>query len=257
MDDYKERLLRINQKVKSIIREKTDVVEKIAEVYWTRIVAMLVFLIDHIKDADEQDIRKVIASLEMLNSRVTTCEFSHGGNISNLDDEGDNCIASAITNLLVGINTFKSQYGEDIPFDTTDIDLATSIILNKDISDEKVGDEPEDSIDIGDDIISRESSNNLSEKDDDGDYGDDFLEEDDEGGDREGSFEFGMGKKKVRSINTGIEGIKIILRSIAGKDIPNLDSLARYFMNTITTIKTYKMSDKVKQNRINFFSTIR
>ena len=257
MDDYKERLLRINQKVKNIIREKTDVVEKIAEVYWTRIVAMLVFLIDHIKDADEQDIRKVIASIEMLNSRVTTCEFSHGGNISNLDDEGDNCIASAITNLLVGINTFKSQYGEDIPFDTTDIDLAVSIILNKDISDEKVGDQPEDSIDIGDDVISQESSSNLSEKDDGGDYGDEFQEEDDEGGDKEGSFEFGMGKKKVRSINTGIEGIKIILRSIAGKDIPNLDSLARYFMNTITTIKTYKMSDKVKQNRINFFSTIR
>lgn len=257
MDDYKERLLRNNQKVKNIIREKTDVVEKIAEVYWNRIVAMLVFLIDHIKDSDEQDIRKVIASIEMLNSRVTTCEFSHGGNISNLDDEGDNCIASAITNLLVGINTFKSQYGEDIPFDTTDIDLAVSIILNKDISDEKVGDEPEDIIDIGDDIISRESSSNMSEKDDGGDYGEDFQEEDDEAGDKEGSFEFGMGKKKVRSINTGIEGIKIILRSIAGKEIPNLDSLARYFMNTITTIKTYKMSDKVKQNRINFFSTIR
>lgn len=256
MDDYKERLLRINQKVKNIIREKTDVVEKIADVYWTRIVAMIVFLMDHIKDSNEQDIRKVIASVEMLNSRSTTCEFSHGGNVSNLDDDGDNCIASAISNLLVGINTFKSQYGEDIPFDTTDIDLAVSIILNKDISDEKVGDEPEDDIDIGDDIISQESSDNVSEEDFGGDYGDEFQEEDD-GDDKEGSFEFGMGKKKVRTINTGIEGVKIILRSIAGKDIQNLDSLARYFMNTITTIKTYKMSDKVKQNRINFFATIR
>jgi predicted NAD-dependent protein-ADP-ribosyltransferase YbiA (DUF1768 family) len=256
MDNYKEQLLRINQKVKSIVRERTDVIERIAEVYWTRIVAMIFFLVDHIKDANEQDIRKVIASVEMLNSNSKTCEFSHDNNTAALTDETDNCIASAIANLLVGIQTFKSQYGEDIPFDTPDIDLAVSIILNKDVSDEKIGDKPEDVLsNVGDDVLDefeRESSE-VSELDNN-DYDDELVSENEE---RSGSAEFGMGKKKLAKVNMGIEGVKIILRSIAGKDIRNLDSLARYFMNTITTIKTYKMSDRVKQNRINFFATIR
>jgi hypothetical protein len=257
MDNYKEQLLRINQKVKSIIRERTDVIERIAEVYWTRIVSMIVFLIDHIKDANEQDIRKVIASVEMLNSDAKTCEFSHNNNTAALTDESENCIASAITNLLVGIQAFKSQYGEDIPFDTPDIDLAVSIILDKDVSDEKIGDKPEDVLsNVGDDVLDEIEMESSKVSDlDNNDYSDELFSEDED--ERSGSAEFGMAKKKLAKVNMGIEGVKIILRSIAGKDIRNLDSLARYFMNTITTIKTYKMSDRVKQNRINFFATIR
>lgn len=265
MDDFKARLLRINQKVKSIINDKTNVVEQIAQIYWTRITAMISYLLDHIKQANQQDIRKAIASIQMINSRPTTCEFSYENSIVNLNNQDDNCIASAIANILVGINIFKSQYGEDIPFDTPDIDLACSIILNKDISDNKLADKAEEVIDnIGEDILDEiELGSDVGsdlENDDygdggDQDFGDDFGDDRSERSD--GSFEFGMGKKKVVKINSDIEGIKIILRSIAGKEIKNIDSLAQYFINTITTIKTYKMSNKVKQNRINFFATIR
>jgi GrpB-like predicted nucleotidyltransferase (UPF0157 family) len=258
MDDFKERLLRINQKVKHVINEKTNVVERIAEVYWNRIVSMIIFLIDHIKDSNEQDIRRVIASIEMLNSRPTSCEFSYGNMVANLDDERDNCIASAIANLLVGINTFKSQYGEEIPFDKPDIDLAVSIILNKDISDQKVQykeGEEEDDI-IPEDLLDQIEMDSAlaSDIEEDGDYGDELVHEESGGRD---SAEFGMARKKIFKLNNNVESIKIILRSIAAREVKNLDGLANYFLNMITTIKTYKMSEKVKQNRINFFSTIR
>lgn len=259
MDEFKERLLRINQKVKHIINEKTNVVERIAEVYWNRIVSMVIFLIDHIKDSNEQDIRRIIASIEMLNSRPTSCEFSYGNTVANLDDERDNCIASAIANLLVGINTFKSQYGEDIPFDKPDIDLAVSVILNKDISDQKVEyKEGEDDDIIPEDLLDQIEMDSAlpSDVEDDGDYGgDDLIDEESGGGGN--SAEFGMARKKIFKLNNNLESIKIILRSIAGREVKNLDALANYFLNMITTVKTYKMSEKVKQNRINFFSTIR
>jgi len=250
MKDIRERLMNINGKKKKTILMRDLAIQDLSKIYWSRIVAMVMFLIQHIKNSNEQDIRRAIASIEMLNSEKFSCENAG----ANFDNDTDNCIASALSNLLIGIQSFKYQYGEHIPFGTYDIDLAGSIILNQDISDKQIDEAVPENADVDFD---------------DGKYEDDFAveqsEEEREGGiyddeeivseEREDNVaSFGM--KRIQP-NNNIEQIKIIIREIVQKDLENIDVLAKYFMGMINTIKTYKMSARVKQNRVNFFATLR
>jgi len=254
MKEFRQRLIILNKQKKDEILHRNLTLQDISQVYWTRIVTMIVFLMQHIKQTNEQDIRKAIVTIEMMNSEKVSCE-----NVStNLDNEQDNCIASALANLLVGINAFKFQYGEQIPFDTPDIDLAGSIILNQDISDEKIEEAiPEPLVEeeleeksMEEDFAAEESSNEEGEKD---------IYDEDEQRDsmQEDNVEFGMRRPYMQKLNNDLEQVKIILREIIQNEPDNLDTMAQYFINMIQTIKTFKMSERVKQNRINFFATIR
>lgn len=74
--------------------------------------------------------------------------------------------------------------------------------------------------------------------------------------DEPGSASFAM-KRGKRGIINEVEQAKIILREVAREEIGDLDELARYFLGMVTTIKMFKMSQQIKQNRINFFATLR
>jgi predicted NAD-dependent protein-ADP-ribosyltransferase YbiA (DUF1768 family) len=250
LKEIRERLIVLNGKKKKNILMRDLAIQDISKIYWARIVTMVMFLIQHIKNANEQDIRRAIASIEMLNSEQLSCS-----NISaNLDNDLDNCIASALSNLLVGIQGFKYQYGEHIPLGVYDIDLAGSIILNRDISDKQIEEAiPEDAVEADvEDVYENDfavEENADSAEENVGDYDEEIQEEE-----RDDIASFGM--KRLQPVGN-IEQIKIILREIAQKDPSNIESLAQYFMGMINTIKTYKMSPQVRQNRINFFATIR
>jgi len=237
----------LGQKIAELSKQKKDEIDHyhflmrdISQVYWDRLIVMVNFLVQHLQDSNEQDIRKAIVSIEMLNSEKTECN-----NTTNLDNEEDNCIASAIANLLIGIQKFKHQYGEHIPFGKADIDLAGNIILNRDVSEQEIPEEETPEV-----ILPLEE---LEQDEFEDDMLNDVLDEEITG---EESISFGMGKAKIEP-NPQIEPLKIIIREITKQDLPDLDKLANNFAGTIASIKTAKIPKRVKQNRINFFATLR
>lgn len=248
---HKEQLKEINERkgvlnaqMKKEIAHYQIIMADIAQIYWDRLIVMIYFLIQHINNANQQDVRKVIASIEMLNSQKVSCE----GLNSNLDDERDNCIASALANLLVGIEAFKYQYGEHIPLGKHDINLAASIILNRDISESKV---EELAPEFEDTEAGKEE---IKFTEDFADMQDVSASSFEDYGNEPDSGSFGM---TAPNPVDEVERVKIILREITQKDISDLDEIARYFLGMVNMIKTAKMSLHVKTNRINFFATIR
>uniref|UniRef100_A0A6C0EKF6 NADAR domain-containing protein n=1 Tax=viral metagenome TaxID=1070528 RepID=A0A6C0EKF6_9ZZZZ len=249
---HTEELRRFNERKRDLVaRYKKEiehhkiVINSISQIYWDRIVVMIYFLMQHIRDANTQDIRRAIAAVEMLNSKKVSCEnLSH-----NLDNEEDNCISSALGNLLVGIEAFKYQYGEHIPMGKHDINLAASIILNREINENKVEDmapefqepeEEESQLEFEDDLAAMEEMSSIGE-----------FEGYEDVSSAADSANFGM--KYIEEV----ERVKILLREISQKDVVDIDDLARYFLGMIRLVKTTKMSPQVKTNRINFFATIR
>jgi hypothetical protein len=253
IQELQEKLYEINRKRKEELTYIEFSIQEISKIYWNTMVSMIVFLIDHTKQTNEQDIRQIIASIEMLNSEKTSCI-----SVPNLNNQTDNCIASALSNLLIGIKKFKYQYAEQIPFSKSDIDLATSIIIDQDISDDI--DKPIESVDeFQENIPDENESINSDNENQDYEVEDEIdLEDNDEPND-EMNAEFGVKKlTKLPKFKSDIEQINMILLNInQNQPISNLNLLSNYFMEMINKIKTFKMSKMIKQNRINFFATLR
>jgi predicted NAD-dependent protein-ADP-ribosyltransferase YbiA (DUF1768 family) len=235
-----------NAKKKELLRYNV-LIQDITKVYWVRIAIMVHFLIEHMtqNNVDPLKIKTVIAQVVMLNSTPMNCKRI-------LDDEKDNCIASALLNILHGLGKFKHEYAENIPLGNPDIELAASIILNRDTSDtlvEEEGEVPEER-----ELLFGEEDVSSSPEDDAGQYGD--LPSD------EAVMAFpGKRKRKKKKRVEQIGSLDIIKNELRmvdhRKQATDLTALARFFLGTITMIKAFPMADKIKTNRINFFATIR
>jgi predicted NAD-dependent protein-ADP-ribosyltransferase YbiA (DUF1768 family) len=236
--DLTERLQELNTRQKQEINHYLIRMKDIAQVYWNRISVMIYFLVNRMHQTTTQDVKLAIASIELLNSNKVEC-------VQVIANNEDNCIASAIGNLLVGIEKFKYQYGEHIALDRHDIDLAGSIILNRDISEQRVEQAMPEEVEVEQEIIfgDEDLAGGLNSSEEVAEYGD--------APSSEGSF--GMNAPMVDDL----EQIKILLRGIDTRGTADVDDLAPYFMAMITIIKTFPMSKKIKTNRTNFFATIR
>lgn len=238
--NFKERIAQINRNKKDEEKHIQFNITDVAQAYWDRIVYMF-RVISSIPGQTSFNAEKLIINAEHLTSQEAICN-----NIQNLDDEQDNCIASALSNILIAIETFKYQYQEDIPFGINDIDLAMDIILTRDLKEPKSEDEDfkeeRELIDeeAEDDMIGGEDEDHQSY-----DYGDD---------EEFGFARFGMEKPDDRT-----EIIRMILSEIPKKrkDLPIKDSMVNHFNNAIAIVKNSKLPDVIKTNRINFFATLR
>ena len=111
--------------------------EDVVIIMWKRIAVMLHYLIaqdpfgrgPHNRLISVRDIRSMLNKIENMVSKSDNC-------VRIMDNESDNCIASALVNLLVGITQFNKEFSVTTDIGKKDIAIATSIILNKDISDE-------------------------------------------------------------------------------------------------------------------------
>lgn len=230
-----EKIEKIRKEIATLARRKKDEynyhllnMAQLSEAYWKKVVVMVYFLLDHLKGREKtmQNVREVIVKAEQLNSQKKKCQVP-----VSIGDKEDNCIASALVNILSGIKAFKFQYN-DVPLEKADIDLASSILLNSDIS----GDDVED-VKIEEDVkVDVEFVHDLGQ----------------EQGDTE-SAEFSM-RKKDKPISE-VETVRILLRELGAKKL-NKD-LVKYFLGTVKTVKDYRLNSKVKTNRINFFATLR
>lgn len=287
MKKFAENINKIKGQQKDELNHIKFVIQDVSHILWKYISNMIKILINSIKNPTHQSIRKAIINAEFLISDKNTCE-----NIPvNLTDPFDNCITSAIANILSGIESFKYQYADTIPLGTYDIDLATSIIIGREPKPDK---EPDQEPEQREHLQARENNDENQDDEDENesnipeeqnqaeelepdekefDYEDeneDLLENEDNPEEQgefledENPFEFsrfGVKKwnKKLKEPKDYEEQIKMILQQITRvqSEIPNIDKLVKHFLKAIKTIKNSKLSEKVKINRINFFATLK
>lgn len=229
------------------------IIKEIAQIYWNRLSAMLSVLIQNVSLSTDSNIRKILTNIQLLNSEKTNCEYI-------ISNEEDNCIVSAILNLMTGILIFKKEFSSTHELDIDDVKLAGSIIINNKLQAKNISYEEEESdeksqIDSTDDELDK----NPDENDDYGEVENNTEDEDENNNLEENPyFGFKQGSKNKKSITekTDIQAMenKILLMS---KNTQNSKEIVMEIIKMVDTIKNSKMSQKIKQNRINFFSTIR
>jgi predicted NAD-dependent protein-ADP-ribosyltransferase YbiA (DUF1768 family) len=243
---YKEALLDLNRRKKDEITHLNFINTELSQIYWDRLVVMIQYLLKNIPDLTSESLKKAIIGSEMLNSRASKCQTQP----DNMLGQRENCIASAISNIVSGLQKFKFQYAENIPFGVHDINYAVSVILG-----EKLETEGSDNIIlIDDDVVpdveeDKETDDDIETDGDDigDDYGDEMSDIEDMGED----FAFmGMGRFKTRK-----ETLRSILVDAVSEDVS--DDIVDGFEKAIKKIENSKIPEKIKVNRINFFATLK
>src|SRR5690606_20842512 len=115
---YNTDVKNIKNKIVEIMKERNSALLKyelrmrdIAQVYWLKLIAMVWFLRKHLGHKKQNDIKIALVDLEQKNIDLG-CEVIGGDFVDR--NTRDNCIISALCNLLMGIREFKYQYGEEI-----------------------------------------------------------------------------------------------------------------------------------------------
>ena len=224
--------------------EKID--NNIATIIWKRLAVMIWYLINYLKEPNIKNVRYALLQIQKIASTEKTC-------IKITSSNTDDCILSAIINLLKNMIIFNSSLSFSQTIGKIDVETAVSIILNTDMKDKieettlidntviDNGDKYEDDNDNEyddnqyQDIYDEEHDENKEQ-----DYGDEIVERNDD--------EFG--DIYSPKIYADLEGILSTIPEI--KDVQEIQS---YIIAGMETIKNYKMSNSIKTNRINFFAT--
>lgn len=228
----------------------------VVEVIWKRVAVIMYYLIKHLEDSTLQNLRAVIARIELMVTKGSQCIYI-------IPDDYDNCIVSAIINIIRGISEFNKQFSYNIDITELDIKTATSIILNTEVSQEikpYVKEKKQEKMkDLIEDPYIEEDLNEVEEEelifpDDDNEVMEtDFMFPDD---DEEGENDYGDGEEDQDDIFSPRRNMLIsVLREI--ENIKDPEEIALTIEGAIETIKTYSISNQIKRNRINFFSTQR
>ena len=246
----------------------------VIDVLWKRIAVMIYYLIKYLKETTIQNVRRVLIVIEHLTSKEKPCEKIINGTL-------DNCIVSAILNILQNLIDFNKKYSLKDDIEKIDIETAVSIILNKDMKgllelrpeifpskidveqdedDEEndpyknIYDDLEDGIvDLDEDELEDQleyDEDNLDEDDlDEDDLDEDDLNEDDLDEDGLGE-EDDFGDIFSPSIKNNL-----ITKLSDIPEVKDTEDIYLYIMSAVEIIKTQKMSKNIKINRINFFAT--
>lgn len=220
-----------------------NVSTRISQIYWTRISVMLSVLIQHVKPPTSSNIREVLVKSEMLTSETTNC-------VRIIENEQDNCIVSAILNILTGIMKFKEEFSGNIALDADDVILAGSIIINTKFQPTLVNEDMEESDDELEDENFDVGSN--------GYFPSDNEEEGNEMGDYEENPYFAFKGGSKYSKDTVDDGdLAKIEQQVMQISSENSNDVSLQIMKTLKVIKNSNVAPKIKQNRINFFATIK
>jgi len=96
--------------------------EDIITLLWDRIVIMIYFISKHIPKL--KNIKNVLAKIEIIVSSKNKC-------INIINNNQDNCIISAIVNIIKKLSEFNSLYGYPTNTNKDDVETAINIILNR------------------------------------------------------------------------------------------------------------------------------
>ena len=244
---------------------------------WKRIIIMVYFILKYVPKI--ADIKNILAKLELTNSNKTKC-------VKIINNDEDNCILSAIFNILKGLIELNNIYEYDSNVLLIDIQTAVNIILNRKhikLEDKTVTFTGIDNVSnqpLQQDIYEKPYSNtgdfddyvegedDLDSDNDDFDYlksedeeEESYLDETNEeydGADIEFinriRIEHDEKQRKNFERQKNINKITLYMES-SGLLSKNNKVMSEYILDAIHTIKKYKMSHKIKLNRINFFAT--
>ena len=247
--------------------------QRIIDVIWKRLAVVIYYLIIHLKtqlrkDIKSKDISSEIARIQTLTNNIYQCE-----EIITSDDYG-NCIASAIINLICGIYKFNKKIFDSeksIIITEKDVQAAVFIILetvnvtiSKDLETEK-----ETNLSDDDDEDEKEAlrlEKQALEQIRLSDDKDETLKVDlssDEGGDEgddESDDETAYGSDYDSSANSPGEDrarmIEAFLNDLEEFNDSDKNAISKNIEESIQFIKqyTFKINNKLKKNRINFFA---
>ena len=103
--------------------------EEIVTLLWNRLVVMIYFLIKLLRDTTVNNIVDALTKIESMVSKKQLC-------VKYVDDDEDNCIISALLNLLSGMKEFNQIIDSDSKLTPSCVETAATIILNRDVTDE-------------------------------------------------------------------------------------------------------------------------
>jgi predicted NAD-dependent protein-ADP-ribosyltransferase YbiA (DUF1768 family) len=244
----------------------------VIDVLWKRIAVMIYYLIKYLKETTIQNVRRVLIVIEQLTSKEKPCEKIINGTL-------DNCIVSAILNILQNLIDFNKKYSLKEDIEKIDIETAVSIILNKDMKgllelrpeifptkidveqdDEDDEDEDEDEDDdpyknIYDDLEDGIVDLDEDDLEEDLEYDEDELEEDEIEDEIEDEFGEGLEEDDFGDIFSPSIKNNLITKLSDMPEVKDVEDIYLYIMSAVEIVKTQKMSKNIKINRINFFAT--
>jgi len=244
---------------------------EIIDVLWKRIAVIIYYLIIHLgeKGAKIHDISSQIAKVQVLKSDPIKCE-----NI--VSDEYENCIIVALVNLIIGIINFNLVNSKKVTNVTeVEVEAAVSIILDSIIT-KKLPKQDAEEIVEGDKVPKdgKKVDENLTEYDLD-EAIDDAI---DEAIDDEDPLEFELSEEEKdieseegelgyvseefdnsdeNSPHDKIDKIVNYLKGFPQIQSDDFQQLATYINEAVSIIKneTKLISEQIKRNRVNFFSS--
>lgn len=241
---------------------------EIIDVLWKRIAVIIYYLIKHLADkgAKIQDISSQIAQVQVLKSKPIKCK-----NI--VSDEYENCIIVALVNLIIGIINFNVlNYSKEITKVTeVEVEAALSIILESIIT-KKLPKQDAEEIVEGNKVPKdgKKVEEALTEYD-----LDEVLDEAIDEADKE-SLVFELSEEEEKDNESGEEelgdyesedfdsdehsphdNIVDYLKGFSEIESDDFQQLATYINQAVKIIKneTRLISEKIKRNRVNFFSS--
>ena len=299
ISELKQKISKYKISKKGEYQSMNNQISRIAQIYWDRIVFMIKTLIKNLQPNTSSNIRDALVSVEMMTSEEANC-------VRIVKDEKDNCIVSAIINLLKGIYIFNDELTDITPvLDEDDVKFAGSIILNSEFKPINLwqGEDRQDigdieDIDMGVEFVADKGNYSLGDIDqqndrdeadkgnyslgdidqqndrdeydipDEGMFPQDFIDDDDDreigGYEDDGdfdnpfwSFKWGVknnGKDQSIQLNNEINKIQEQVTLISRE---NSLQVSKEIIKMVDIIKKSKLANIIKQNRINFFATIR
>lgn len=286
---------------------KKDDSKDIVDLLWNRIIVLIYFVLKNITPK-LKNVKRVLAKVELLVSNKTRC-------VEIIDNSDDNCILSAIINILNKLKEFNTlRKYTNIKTTNRDVETAVNIILNKNMKYNDSTIPAYESFIQNDNVLNVgnftntdfQGENELSHGqikelgDELGENDVEFVFEDENESDEEEidyPYEEGGYDTEYGNDSGDVDGAKYkvyrktkaekerweVIQAEIFKDLENkqriifkkyknanklniyldtikIDSddnnkLSEYIIDAVRYIKDYKMSKKVKNNRINFFAT--
>lgn len=242
---------------------------------WNRIVVLIYFLLKYTPKL--KNIKQVLSKIELIVSNKTKC-------VEILNNNEDNCIISAVVNIIKKLATFNTINGFNPIITKYEVQSAVNIILNKSKITLKTTN-PDYNTFLNDDLNVLNIGNlNLDDKEGEGDKEEyDIVFEDDDADSEKSEIDYPYeeeeGREDIDGAKSRWNDINInIAKDIEARERKNFEMyknrnkirlfldannivsvnnsiIAEYIYEAVNTIKKFKMSPKIKINRINFFAT--
>lgn len=97
--------------------------EKVLDIMWRRLAVIIYYLMKHLEQSTTNNIAIVLKKVEELASLTKNC-------VKVLHDEKENCIFSALRNIIRGIHALDRKYRDNSVLKEVDFNAAVTILLN-------------------------------------------------------------------------------------------------------------------------------